>query len=47
MNENTDKKKYEKPVAREQKKMNFVIRGLPESDRDLACMQCSSCHGCR
>jgi hypothetical protein len=41
------RKKYEKPRIEKQDKMAFVLRGIDKADSNLACRQCSSCHGCR
>ncbi len=40
------KVKYEKPLFRKMKKMNFVLRPISKAHR-VVCRQCSSCHGCR
>jgi hypothetical protein len=40
-------KTYEKPQLKRQEKMTFPLRGVEGSDKQLACRQCSSCHGCR
>lgn len=41
------KKVYEKPIVRKQMKMDFPLQIINASNRELACRQCSSCHGCR
>lgn len=41
------KEKYEKPIIREEKRMNFPVELIDTSNSKLACKQCSSCHGCR
>lgn len=40
-------KKYQKPRIVRQDKMRFPLRGLENLNKELACRQCSSCHGCR
>lgn len=40
-------KAYEKPQIRKQDKMKFALRGVENVNKELACRQCSSCHGCR
>jgi hypothetical protein len=40
-------KTYEKPQIKKQHKMVFLLRGVEDPERQLACRQCSSCHGCR
>lgn len=40
-------KTYEKPAIKKQDKMEFPLRGVENVSKELACRQCSSCHGCR
>jgi hypothetical protein len=40
-------KTYEKPATKKQDKMRFPLRGVENVNKELACRQCSSCHGCR
>jgi hypothetical protein len=40
-------KAYAKPEILKQEKMDFPLRGVQGDGKELACRQCSSCHGCR
>jgi hypothetical protein len=40
-------RKYEKPVLKKEKTMNFPIEIINASGNRMVCRQCSSCHGCR
>ncbi|MBU2601800.1 MAG: hypothetical protein KKA32_06485 [Actinobacteria bacterium] len=40
-------KTYEKPAIKKQVGMEFPLRGIEGVSKELACRQCSSCHGCR
>ncbi len=40
-------KKYEKPLLRKEKTMNFPVEIINASDKRIVCRQCSGCHGCR
>lgn len=40
-------KVYQKPDIKKQDKMKFPLRGVDNVSTELACRQCSSCHGCR
>ena len=44
---NRKSKQYVKPEIQRQDRMTFPVRGLKREGKDLACRQCSSCHGCR
>lgn len=39
--------KYEKPLLKKEKTMNFPIEIINASGRRIVCRQCSGCHGCR
>lgn len=41
------KSSYERPVLVKEKKMDFPIRILEASGKQVVCKQCSSCHACR
>lgn len=41
------KRAYEKPVLKKEDKMIFPLTLVNLANRELACRQCSSCHGCR
>ncbi|MGO8714958.1 MAG: hypothetical protein ACLQSX_03670 [Smithella sp.] len=41
------KKVYEKPIVKKQKKMCFAEQTIEAASGKLVCKQCSSCHGCR
>lgn len=39
--------KYEKPVFKRVKGVDFVLKALRAKGDKIACRQCSGCHGCR
>lgn len=39
--------KYEKPILKKEKTMNFPIEIINAAGKRVVCRQCSSCHGCR
>lgn len=41
------KNSYEHPILIKEKGMNFPIRILEASGKQVICKQCSSCHACR
>lgn len=47
MKTKNEKLPYEKPLVRKEEHMTFPLEILRASYHELACRQCSSCHGCR
>lgn len=41
------KRKYEKPVFKKEKGMNFPKEIINSLGHSMLCVQCSSCHGCQ
>jgi len=42
-----EKRPYEKPIVKREGEMRFMRDIIASARNDLACRQCSSCHGCR
>ena len=47
MESKQEEKKYQKPVCKKEKTMNFPIEMINSSGKKIVCRQCSGCHGCR
>jgi len=46
LTEKIEKRKYDKPLLRKEKIMNFPLEIIMQG-RKIVCRQCSSCHNCR